>query len=266
MHRLFFVHHDYIADSVLTLIHDSWLDPRPQKTTVYFGCNDLPYDLVDKYQQYGIDTQGFEVVRDKDIVNPYTTDNIYQFGGWISQQLLKLIAVDLCDADRILIQDCDTFALCPVRLFDQHSPIMVCREPRHIGLHPQYIQYFEEFTGEQTLVKHNFVTEFMPILKSDWVALKNRIQDRFQCHWLTAMCRVFAKTSTQQQIWFSEYQLLGLWAFCQHQKLNTSTQRRFWLTSKMPWQTQLARAGNSNFACNSRCFTLENLGIGTRAV
>ena len=153
------------------------------------------------------------VVLDPDIVNPYCNEvsvNIYQFGGWIAQQFLKLIALDKCDADRILIQDCDTFAIKPVNFFREDLPVCLVAPSLGSGV-GGYNEYYRKITGLNPGVDSCFVSEFMPVLKTDWITLRTRIENIHQCHWLEALHKEFAKDMSNQ-VWFSEYQLLGLWA------------------------------------------------------
>lgn len=257
MHRLFFIHQNYIADSVLTLCYDQYLQPEIENTTIYFGTDKRDLNLIDIYQEFGIATDRLNVVLDPDIINPYCSKinvDIYQFGGWISQQFLKLIALDECDADRILIQDCDTFAIKPVNFFKDNLP--VCLVVPEITTE-QYNKYYNKITGLEHTVDSCFVSEFMPVLKTDWIALRNRIQDVHQCHWLQALHNEFAKDSADQ-VWFSEYQLLGLWATKQHANLETITQHRYEFTKK---NFNDINKNNHNFACNARWFSIDDLKI-----
>jgi len=255
MHRLFFVHQNYIADSILTLWYDQYLQPEIEQTTIYFGTDNQKNNLLDLYQEFSISTNRLSVVLDPDIVNPYCAKinvNIYQFGGWISQQFLKLIALDECDADRILIQDCDTFAIKPVNFFKENLPVCLIvpsSTPR------SYNNYYQKMTRLGCETNLHFVSEFMPVLKTDWIALRTRIEDIHQCHWLHALHKEFTK-DVNKQVWFSEYQLLGLWAMHQHPNLETILQSRLQLTEKKLNDPNIS---NYNFACNTRCFSIDDL-------
>jgi hypothetical protein len=255
MHRLFFIHQNYIADSILTLQHDRYLQPEIKQTTIYFGTDNRDNNLLDVYQEFEINTDRLSVVLDPDIVNPYCNNinvNIYQFGGWIAQQLLKLIALDQCDADRILIQDCDTFAIKPVNFFKEELPVcLVVPTPT-----PKiYNNYYRKITGLEPTVNFHFVSEFMPVLKADWIKLRTRIEDVHHCHWLYALHKEFSK-DLSDQVWFSEYQLLGLWAAYRHPSLETIKQHRFLLNKKNLNNPDMI---NYNFACNNRYFSINDL-------
>jgi hypothetical protein len=215
MIRLFFVASARIADSILTLKFDHLLDPRPNRTYIHFGSHE-PIDLLKIYQDHGIDTSDMEVVYDHQLMSrgpiqdfDYHNFGYYKFGGWITQQFFKLMALDQVDCDRVLIQDCDTFSLTPYQYFDGSTPRYYVIE--NTAQSQSYYQYVKKFTGQERQTDHCFVTEFMPVLKKDWVALKNQIEHTHGCHWLLAMSQVFSadlKLKTDA-IWFSEYEMLG---------------------------------------------------------
>jgi len=255
MHRLFFIHQDYVADSVLTLRYDHYLQPEIKNTTIYYGTDNREQTLLNTFKQFEIITDKMSVVLDCDLVNPYCSPlniNIYQFGGWISQQLLKLIALDQCDSDQILIQDCDTFAIQKSTFFRNNLPVCAVVPT----LTPKrYNEYYSQITQLDCNVDSCFVSEFMPVLKTDWINLRNRIEDIHQCHWLQALCNLF-KQDVEKQVWFSEYQMLGLWAKNQHPNLETFIQNRLYL-NKVEFNSLMFT--NHNFACNGCFFSLSEL-------
>jgi len=216
MIRLFFVAGSRIADSILTLKFDHFLDPQPDQTYICFGPdhNREPIDLLQIYQDHGIDTSNMTVVFDQQLMERQLLPEFdyYQFSGWIAQQFFKLLALDQVNSDRVLIQDCDTFSLTPYRYFDGSTPRYYVIENTTHSL--EYYQYVKKFTGQERQTSHCFVTEFMPVLKKDWVALKNHIEQTYGCNWLLAMAQVFsadvnASPDNSPPIWFSEYELLG---------------------------------------------------------
>jgi hypothetical protein len=210
MIRLFFVAGGRIADSILTLKFDHLLDPQPDRTYIHFGSQQ-PIDLLKIYQDHGIDTSDMEVVYDQQLMSQISIPDFdyYKFGGWITQQFFKLMALDLVNSDRVLIQDCDTFSLTPYQYFDGSTPRYYVIE--NTTQSQAYYQYVKKFTGQERQTDHCFVTEFMPVLKKDWIALKNQIEQTYGCHWLLAMSQVFSadlKLKTDR-ILFSEYEMLG---------------------------------------------------------
>ena len=216
MIRLFFVADSRIADSILTLKFDHFLDPQPNQTYICFGLGHghEPIDLLQIYQNHGIDTSTMTVITDQQLMdqNSLPGFDYYKFSGWIAQQFFKLLALDQVNSDRVLIQDCDTFLLTPYQYFDGSTPRYYVIENTTHSL--EYYQYVKKFTGQERQTSHCFVTEFMPVLKKDWVSLKNHIEQTYGCNWLLAMEQVFSadvnsNPNNSSPIWFSEYELLG---------------------------------------------------------
>jgi hypothetical protein len=214
MKRLFFVASSRIADSILTLKFDHFLDPQPDQTYICFGlgydCE--PVDVLQIYRDHGIDTSKMTVIFDQQLVKQQLLPEFdyYQFSGWIAQQFFKLLALDQVNSDRVLIQDCDTFSLTPYQYFDGSTPRYYVIE--NTTQNQEYYQYVKKFTGQERQTGHCFVTEFMPVLKKDWVALKNHMEQTYGCNWLLAMEQVFSadvNPDNSPPIWFSEYELLG---------------------------------------------------------
>lgn len=216
MIRLFFVASSRIADSILTLKFDHFLDPQPDQTYICFGPGKgrKPIDLLEIYRKHGIDTSNMTVITDQQLMdqNSLPGFDYYKFSGWIAQQFFKLLALDQVNSDRVLIQDCDTFSLTPYQYFDGSTPRYYVIENTTHSL--EYYQYVKKFTGLERQTSHCFVTEFMPVLKKDWVSLKNHIEQTYGCNWLLAMEQVFSadvnlNPNNSSPIWFSEYELLG---------------------------------------------------------
>jgi hypothetical protein len=214
MIRLFFVASSRIADSILTLKFDHFLDPQPDQTYICFGQGHdrEPIDVLQIYQDHGIDTSTMTVITDQQLMkqNSLPDFDYYKFSGWIAQQFFKLLALDQVNSDRVLIQDCDTFSLTPYQYFDGSTPRYYVIE--NTTQNQEYYQYVNKFTGQERQTNHCFVTEFMPVLKKDWVALKNHMEQTYGCNWLLAMSQVFSadlNPDNSPPVWFSEYELLG---------------------------------------------------------
>jgi len=91
-----------------------YLEPIPRDNPL-FGV-----DLFALYRSFGINTDRFCLILDP----PVDPDaNFRQFGPWIGQQLLKLMAIDACTDDEILLQDADTFAVRPYHYFKENETI-----------------------------------------------------------------------------------------------------------------------------------------------
>ena len=212
MIRLMFVNSRRVADSIATLSFDNFVITDTDQTYIFYGPEILDYDLIALYQSHGINTSNFNVVVDQDLLNQFklmTLDvDIYKFGGHISQQALKLIALDLADAHQVLIQDCDTFAIKPYQCFDNLKPVpFVVNNPI---LNSEFYDYYMLLTGTPRSNPLSFVTEFMPVDKQHWNSLKQHIENQFSQHWLIAMYKLLDQTFTTAAP-FSEYEILGNW-------------------------------------------------------
>jgi len=214
MIRLFFVASSRIADSILTLKFDHFLDPQPDHTYICFGAHGggEPIDLLQIYRKHGIDTSKMTVIFDQQLMDQHLLPEFdyFQFSSWIAQQFFKLLALDQVNSDRVLIQDCDTFSLTPYQYFDGATPRYYVIE--NTAQNQEYYQYVKKFTSQERQTSHCFVTEFMPVLKKDWVALKTHMEQTYGCNWLLAMEQVFSadvNPDNSPPFWFSEYELLG---------------------------------------------------------
>ena len=140
--RVIFLHTNRVADLILTLKFDHFLVPKPEKTIILYGPHDLSFDLIDVLKQHNIDTSTFEILPDHYMWQDKNIEvDIYQFGGWISQQFIKFIALDTLNyQSHILIQDCDTFNIVPYHWLSNNKPNMYVTEPKELkGLREQLV-------------------------------------------------------------------------------------------------------------------------------
>ena len=235
--RLLFVGCNKIIDSVISLQFDKYLTPKPSKTIIYLGSrehgvrNDI--DLIGLYTQYNIDTTNFSVVHDLDLLETYkNTRLINLFQPWILQQLLKLMAVDTCNDNKILIQYSDIILLKPYVYFENNIPVPFKFE--NMSHSAEYYKYVETFTGQPRQTEDCFVTDFMPFRKSDWQSLKQHIEQSYRTDWLTAITTQFKKDHPYPKgnIAFSEYELLGNWLLLNYPDLKTVQQYHYPLTAE----------------------------------
>jgi len=223
--RLLFIGMDRVQDAIHTLKYDNFL-LGIDSTKIYYGPRDLDFNLLDKLKTAGIDTRNFTVHQDVDLINTtaYHTE-FYKFGGWIAQQFVKLLAINACKDQRILVQDCDTHLLQPYSFFN-HTQIqpLVLRNETHST---EYYSYIEKILGIPRQTHHCFVTEFMPITNKSWIAMLDRIQKLHNLDWFSAIYEVFDQDYKGSQIWFSEYELLGNWQLYLNPDLTTYPQIRY---------------------------------------
>ena len=69
--RLYFVGNNREYDSVIPLLFDHNLEPKPDKTYIIYGPFRTGFDLFSLYHRYGIDTSSFEVLYDLDFTKPF---------------------------------------------------------------------------------------------------------------------------------------------------------------------------------------------------
>lgn len=174
------------------------------------------------FQKYGIDTREFSYISDAEIYERYPQVNDWVFPGdyrtnWLRQQAIKLAYVDFVDSDVIMIQDPDTFMIEPYRPFtDGKSNLMSLLDTTQ----GSYNGMFEAITGLPRPTPHCFVTEFVPVRKTDWDKLRQLLSDRWpDKHWLNAIIDAVPGMPTIPPWgdgnlikWFAEPELLGGWA------------------------------------------------------
>jgi hypothetical protein len=241
-----FVGQNKIVDSVITLRFDKFLNPKPKKTTIYLGsviegnvCQKNSIDLLSVYQHHGIDIDNFNVIHDLDILKKYNQFGLYgTFNFWIRQQLIKCMAINDCSDEQILIQDSDIWLTKPYCCFNNNNPVpFVIPDTAHS---PEYYDFVLKFTGSVRQTTDCFVTDFMPLRKTDWLSLKTQIEYMYQAPWLSAMIGVMQQTAGN--LMFSEYELLGNWMLLNNPDLSTVIQNNYLLT-----ELQIPMIKNKNF-------------------
>lgn len=249
-----FVGSSKIVESVLALQSDRFLDPRPDRTVIYLGSifqngklKKNPTDVLQLYQQFGIDTSSFAVVHDIDILEHYRQLDLYgTFNFWIRQQLIKFMALDSCGADQVLIQDADILITQPYCYFSQtHPRPMTLPDITHEA---QYYKLVESLIGQPRLTQESFITEILPLRHSDWQTLAQHIERTWQMPWLRAMINLLEQQRTtvsllRQQpgkVLFSEYEIIGNWLLTRPD-IHTLTQRKYCVNAQ---QVQAIKARN----------------------
>jgi hypothetical protein len=181
--------------------------------------------------RYDIDTNQFEHVHDAEIESHYPEIQGWRIpndprNNWLAQQALKLSALDYFDFDIALIHDPDTWLTEPYQcITDQLT--LVALENITEG---SYDQQMPSILGWPRMSHHCFVTELMPVRKSDWHQLRSVIEQTHRKHFLSAIIDALPGIPTldgQHNLkWFSEYELLGNWSLRQG-PVNLWFQRRF---------------------------------------
>jgi hypothetical protein len=206
----------------------------PEQTIIYLGPipRDNPLfrvDLLALYRSFGIDTDRFRLILDP----PVDPDaNFRKFGPWIGQQLLKLMGIDACTDDEILLQDADTFAVKPYHYFKKNETVTFVLPGETHTL--DYFEYVTKFLDIPRQYPGSFITEFLPIKKPDWISLRTQLEQVHNKSWMQAMIDQFSKDRQgTDPIGFAEFEMLGNWFMYKHPDMKTIQQTRYSLNDRL---------------------------------
>ena len=197
-----------IYEAACSLSFDQNITPAIDHTIVV-----SPYSwvtLTTTFKSFGINVDSFTFMLDVEAIEKFKLHDWQHH--WYLQQGIKLSLLDNINSDKFLIQDCDVFAIKPYKFFNDHVP---CFRVEDLWNDYQlvYAERVEKLIGYKRKIPYSFVTEFMPYTKTDWLACKQHIEDRFAMPWSSAIKSVSDFDDTK---WFSEYEMLGIY------KTNTS--------------------------------------------
>ena len=179
-------------------------------------------------EKYVDDPGRFVYVNDQELIDAYPEilhwDQPGDYRGtWLRQQALKIACLDYFDEESFLIQDPDTFAIRPYKCFDGKTPnFFVLPNTTHS---PGYYSVIEDSLGIKRQTTDCFITEFLPFLKEDWVAMRQQIEQKHNKHFLDAIIDSCQREAETNLIWFSEYELLGNYALTRR-NIDTTVQHR----------------------------------------
>jgi hypothetical protein len=124
----------------------------------------------------------------------------------------------------VLIQDADAFFIKPYSCIVDGKPNypVILNETHEDG----YYKVLENSLGIQRQTPHCFVSEFMPVLREDWLSLKAALETRNNKHFLDAVIDNVPVSTYDNLRWFSEYEFLGNWVMTQREVVLTE-QKRF---------------------------------------
>lgn len=188
------------------------------------------------WYKYNIDSSKFVYINDDIIYKNYPEVNNWVFdddyrGWWLRQQAIKLAYLDIIDADVMLMHDADTFMIEPYCCYSNYTLNLLCLLNT---TQDSYTGVFEAITGISHPSPHCFVTELCAVRKTDFITLRQHIQQRWpDKKWLDAIIDAVPGMPTVPPWgtgniikWFSEYELLGNWAVTQG-NIAYQEQRRF---------------------------------------
>lgn len=179
-------------------------------------------------EKYVDDPSRFVYVNDQELIDAYPEilhwDQPGDYRGtWLRQQALKIACLDYFNEESFLIQDPDTFAIRPYKCFDGKTPnFFVLPNTTHS---PGYYSVIEDSLGIKRQTTDCFITEFLPFLKEDWVAMRQQIEQKHNKHFLDAIIDSCQREAETNLIWFSEYELLGNYALTRR-NIDTTVQHR----------------------------------------
>lgn len=193
-------------------------------------------ELEPVWRKYNIDSSKFVYINDDVIYKNYPEVNNWVFdddyrGWWLRQQAIKLAYLDMIDADVMLMHDADTFMIEPYCCYSNGTLNLLSLLNTTQG---SYTGVFEAITGIPHPSPHCFVTELCAVRKTDFLALRKHVQQRWpDKKWLNAIIDAVPGMPTVPPWgtgniikWFSEYELLGNWAVTQGNVIYQE-QRRF---------------------------------------
>jgi hypothetical protein len=205
--------------------------------TVVACTRNLDPQQIDRiFRKYNIDTSRFSYIDDSVIYEKYPQVDNWVFPGdyrtyWLRQQAIKLSYIDMLDKEVVLMHDPDTFMIEPYRCHENGVLNLLALLHTTQG---SYEGVFESITGIPRTSPHCFVTELVPVRKSDWDELRQHLQKRWpDKHWLDAIIDAVPGMPTVPPWgdgniikWFSEYEFLGNWSVHRGQ-VRYQAQKRF---------------------------------------
>jgi hypothetical protein len=192
-------------------------------------------ELWPVFERHGIDTKNFYYINDQVIFDQYPEVNNWVFaddyrGWWLRQQAIKLAYLDYLEYDVALMHDPDTIMVEPYRCWDNNQLSMLTLPNT---THGSYDRVLPSVLGMPRQTDHCFVTELVAVVKQDFDALKQYLEQRHNKKFLDAIIDTVPGIPTVPPWgsgnlikWFSEYEFLGNWAMTRR-TVNFVEQRRF---------------------------------------
>ena len=216
-----------IGNACLTLQFDHHLQSADQ-TYIVSPLKGERLDAV--FRKYGIDTSTFVYLTDQEVIDQRPEIKNWNLAGdyrgpWLFQQALKLATIDLLDYDVLFLHDADTFCTQPYTyLKDGRLQLWHLPNTSHA---PGYYEGFTAITGVERQTPHCFVTDMMPVFKTDWQSLKRITEQRHAMNAFDAFIEYTPWDYVANVKWFSEYEMLGNWSLHQNSPVDLVPQKRF---------------------------------------
>lgn len=210
--RLYFVGNNREYDSIIPLLYDKNLVPKPSKTYIVYGPFRTDFDLLTLYKSYGIDTSSFEVLYDLDFTKKfkriYTLEPIKLKSKDHTEYLLSMVITKMIvldelshslDTNFVLMQDCDILMSKPYFYFKNERP--------QVWGKGSFTESFVRTLLGKSL-ELNTTHEIYPMLVSEWKKLKEFIEVKHNKNYVDAMCDVVLSGNKDGM---SEYHLYATW-------------------------------------------------------
>jgi hypothetical protein len=230
-----FIGNNRIPDATLCLKYDRFLIPKFERTIIHH-CTPQA-DIRSAFNRYNIDMSRIEFVHDSELVEQFNRESLVDTITWLSdpniawikQQFLKFMALDVCQDTQVVISDCDSIRIRPHEYFVNGLPVLYL-DNEYTENPGCWGSSFQDLTGIEQHPNNVFVSEFFPILKTDWQALKTLIESRSGLPWMVALRKQLVSRSQTEHggLNFSEYQFLGNWVMHLRPDTQTVKQQRFW--------------------------------------
>ena len=192
------------------------------------------------FHKYNIDTSNFDYAPDSEIYRLYPEVNNWVLPGdyrgwWLRQQAIKLAFLDYLDYDLMVMHDPDCILISDYQpMINGKLNYMVLENERHSW---GYYETIRNAFGFDRLTPHCFISEYVPVLKTDVSAMKQHLEQKHSCNWLDAIIDNCPGQPTvppwgngEMIRWLSEYELIGNWTMSRRQ-ITTQPQRRYMYAS-----------------------------------
>lgn len=225
--RALFIGGYRIKNACISLHFDHYLQGIDE--TYVFTDHKQTDDIKNILTNQGHDVSAFKFVHDRELLTLFPTISNWHLegdprGGWLYQQALKLAAFEYIDADIILIQDPDTFCIEPYSCYE--DGMLNYFVLPNVTEAPAYYDVLQPLLGIERQTPDSFVSEFAPMFKEDWVAMRNTVEQRTGKDVFTGILDAIPAYDFDGLKWFSEYEFMGNWVMATR-GTKTTVQNRF---------------------------------------
>jgi FkbM family methyltransferase len=143
--------------------------------------------------------------------------------GWLLQQLVKLSADELTEADHVLVADADTVLLRP-QVFEHRGRVILSQSDEY---HRPYRDAYRRLLGEEPRSVLSFVSHSMLLARTTLRRLRAELEERHGMPWDEAILAAVDRTELSG---FSEYELYGNYCLARHVPVTLA----YWFNVSLP--------------------------------